>query len=264
MVLDNPGRTGAVEKSPMVSIKNCRRSQEHCYDREAALEEVKDYMKNLPSKQDFNPQELKYIIRKFEFSFKELGFENVEKLFQTIRNGFSQQQNDKMLNDFVITLKYLVNNNEEGENPLQITYIVEILKNDSTKGKATHSLISLLMLCYDKTQNDDQELLESILQLPSLDNQTRSYFHGKSNMNLDHDFEEMKSITMPKVKRGQQFVSKTIQTVKSKTETKTSEEIALKMLNISDRMKNRKKMATTQNVRKDLSEPETSMDGSDR
>ncbi|CAG0914726.1 unnamed protein product [Notodromas monacha] len=125
-----------------------------------------------------------------------------------------------------------INNNDRATNDALVTCLAYVL--EKSNDIRSHKL---------------SELETLILNLPELGEEAKSLFLSKlesgkvvvagNNKNHQQQTGPRSSMNPRKVKKNQQVVSRTIQTVKSKQETKKSEEADLKLMNLSDCMRNR-------------------------
>jgi len=274
----------AVRKFQKLESNKFIKSLTYNFDKQAALNELthiyaadkafflKDFVK------------LAYFIRKFTLTFEDLSSLDrkesnilVHDIYEQVKNSCCTDADQKLLHFLCLSLKYLSQNscNESIGNPLEISSIASLI-GVCVSPIVQNELVTLMAcriesLC-EVLSSDQSDALETlVLNLPELKQDAKVFFlsklennqiftqHEIVQKNKDDKFGAVMSVR--KVERNQQVVTKTIQTVKSKDGTKISEETDFVCLNLSNCMNRNRRM--NYNKEPDL-ENTDSKDGSDR
>ena len=249
----------AVRKFQNLESNKFKKSLIHHIDKQACLEKIRHLC---DADQQFlleQSVELAYLIRKFDLTFQDINFQLVKNILRCLQNILIKDTNNASnmtpLNFLCMSLKFLTQNSNNDcvtmTMSLQhISCIIKLLEKGHVTSDIRKTLTSFLMVWFEK-QNEEQsskdntDLIASILHLPDLSVDVKTYFRTLSeynNLGSSETKENVaKSMTIQRVKKNQQVVSRTMQTVKSKQESKTSEEADFLFINLSDSMKHRKK-----------------------
>jgi len=257
----------AIRKFQRFESNKFKNSLECNFDKQSALEELRLLYNE---EEAFFVREfvkVAYFIRKFSLTFTDLRFrENedlgrcalVDDICKHLKDGCKPNapSDQKFVYFLCLSLKYLTRNssNETSVIPLNISQIVELIESCSSS-LIKSELVALLAYLIEKSNTLSKELnikLENlVLSLTELNHEAKAFFLTKlesnKSMNLhatgveekNKDAKVGKTMAIQNVKRNQQVVTKTMQAVKSKHETKNSEETDFKFLNLSDCTKNR-------------------------
>ncbi|CAG0894755.1 unnamed protein product, partial [Cyprideis torosa] len=197
---------------------------------------------------------LAYFVRKFKLTAEDVSCLNggplVSSLMKYLKNQLNQDPtttDHRRLHFSSVSLKLLLtgNNSTSLQDILEVIEICKICKNSDILDE----LVFVLMQWFE-TQDKEvetethQHLVLSILEVPNLKPDARAFFQTKTSTKKAIGTQALaqetsKPLTIPKVKKNQQVVSKTIQTVKSKQESKSSEEVDFQFLNLTNAMKSR-------------------------
>ena len=264
----------AVKKFQKLESNNFKKSLIHQFDREACLQEINNLSEadqQILMKQSV---ELAHLIRRFDLTFQDLNFELVNNILRYLHDNLMTDKNNDSnmtrLNFLCMSLEILTQNSNNDLRPQHIPCVIELLEKGHMTSDIRKTLTSFLMVWFGK-QNEEQntkdnaDLIASILNLPDLSVNVKTYFSTLSEYNTPASSEPKENMTrlmaIPRVNKNQQVVSRTIQTVKTKQESKTSEEVDFQFINLSDLMNNRNKMRKGQIF---PDEPEETKTGDDR
>ena len=261
------------------------KSLPHHIDKQACLEKLSEELSEELSEADQQflleqSVKLAYLIRKFDLTFQDINFQLVKNILKCLQDNLRKDTNNasnmKPLNFLCISLKLLTQNSNNDcvtitMSSQHIEDIIALLKKGHVTNDIRKTLTAFLMVWFKK-QNEEQsskdntDLIASILNLPDLSVDVKTYFRTLSEYNTPASSEPKENMTrsmaIPRVKKNQQVVSRTIQTVKTKQESKTSEEADFQFINISDLMNNRNKRTKGQTFPDEPGETKTGDDRS--
>ncbi len=243
----------AIQKFQKFQSVKFKRSLSYQFDRDAALDELTG-LYNGDQDVFFTKhfRLLAYYVRKFNLTFedfaKKLTKTFTPNLVDNLRkvNGISSDDDLARTRLLCSAFKFLIRNSKGRKNPIGISTIAALCERP-LGGRNNESVITELLMCYvhnldetemDKHQSECQELLSALLKMPSLTADSKAFFIGKldrkrdrvdeENVRDDEDLDELrmndKSVVPRKVKKNQQAVSKTIQTVRARQQTTTQSE----------------------------------------
>ncbi len=180
-----------------------------------------------------------------------------------MKNNCLINDNEKsQLNYFLcVTLKHLARNSREPNKVFQLENIVHLV-NSYKSYSIKVELVLILAYLIDKFNNRTplsskfiEELTNLVLGLDELDQDVKSFFlckieaykaqnlnNNKITLNNKGKSFSSRPIVIKNVKKNQQTVTKTIQTIKSKVNNKNSEEADFKFLNLTSVLNRNKKL----------------------
>jgi len=243
----------AVRKFQKFESDKFKKSLTFNFDKRAALDELRclcatDDDGSLSRKEHLI--KLAYYVRKFNLTFEDLSSVGLQVDVQMCERLL--KDDEKTMYFLCLSLKYLSRNSDDETNPLEISSIAQLIGTICDRPLVKDELVALLLYRFEKLHvgrldsNQSAKLQSLIANMPELNQNVRALILDKFECSKAADRRDKqekerttKSMAVRKVKKNQQVVSKTIQTVKSQQETKSSEEVDFKFLNLSDCMKNR-------------------------
>ena len=224
------------------------------FDKQVALNNLKCFCNDGFFRKEEHFSRLAYYVRKFNLTFEDLssiGFEIINVFDKHLKDN-SLVANDKTINSLCSSLKYLSQNSDEKTNPLEISWIVQLIEATCNRPPIKNELVLLLLHCLEKLQigklnSDESSKLQFLIEnMPDLNQDVKALIIEKLESNkiaeMRDEYEKErfeKSMAVRKMKKNQQVVTKTIQTVKAQQEIKSSEEIEFELLDLSC-LKNRR------------------------